>query len=71
MATTISGAASEGADDVYYVCYTPRIPKPGTQVTLVLSKDELPAKDFPDDDGPDDMSENGAEEPSDDGGSGK
>jgi len=50
--TIIDNTTSEGADDIYYVCYTPRIPKPGTKVTLVLAKKELEAKEFPADDGP-------------------
>jgi hypothetical protein len=46
--TIIDNVTSEGSDDIYYVCYTPRIPKIGTKVTFVIAKEELPAKDFPD-----------------------
>ncbi len=45
--TIVDNTTSEGGDDVYYACFTPRIPAVGTKVTLVLSREELPAKEFP------------------------
>ena len=61
--TIIDNTTSEGADDIYYVCYTPRIPEPGAKVTFVISKRPLAAKEFPADDGPGDMGdEDGGDE---------
>ncbi|MHC4469874.1 MAG: YdjY domain-containing protein [Planctomycetota bacterium] len=58
--TIVDNTTSEAQDDIYYVCFTPRIPEVGTKVVLVFSKEPLPAKDFPE------------EEPvKDEGGSGK
>jgi hypothetical protein len=45
--TIIDNTTSEGQDDIYYRCFTGRIPKVGTRVTMVFSKKELSAKDFP------------------------
>ena len=39
--TVIDNVTSEGSDDIYYVAYTPRIPKVGTRVTFVVAKGEL------------------------------
>ncbi len=49
--TIIDNITKEAADDVYYTCYTPRIPAVGTKVTLVFSRDPLPAREFPEEDG--------------------
>jgi hypothetical protein len=48
--TIIDNTTSEAQDDIYYVCYTPRVPAVGTKVSLVFSKEPLPAKDFPEED---------------------
>jgi hypothetical protein len=45
--TVIDNVTSEGSDDVYYTCLTPRIPEIGTKITLVLSKQEMEAEEFP------------------------
>ncbi len=45
--TIIDNVTSEGADDIYYTCLTPRIPKIGTKVVLVFARKELEAKEFP------------------------
>jgi hypothetical protein len=45
--TIIDNTTSEGSDDIYYTCLTPRIPEVGTKVTLVLSREEMEAKEFP------------------------
>lgn len=60
--TIVDNTTLEAKDDIYYVCYTPRLPPIGTKVTMVFSREELPAKDFP---------EGGMETPDEDGGSGK
>jgi hypothetical protein len=44
--TIIDNTTLEAKDDIYYVCYTPRIPKIGTKATVVFSKTELPAREF-------------------------
>jgi hypothetical protein len=61
--TIIDNTTSEGAEDIYYVCYTPRIPEPGKKVTLVIASKELPAKDFPTDDFDDGSEDGGAGKP--------
>jgi len=45
--TIIDNVTSEGSDDIYYTCLTPRIPEVGTKVALVFARKELKAKDFP------------------------
>lgn len=59
--TIIDNTTSEGSEDIYYVCYTPRIPEPGTKVTLVIASDELPAKEFPKDDFEEGSAEDGGD----------
>jgi hypothetical protein len=65
--TIIDNTTSEGSDDIYYVCYTPRIPKVGTRVTFVVSAEPLAAKDFPDEppEGMDEGADEGGEDGSD------
>jgi len=65
--TIIDNVTSEGSDDIYYVCYTPRIPAPGTKVSFVISKKELAAKDFPVDDGPGGVEDEDEDEDEDEG----
>ena len=57
--TIVDNTTSEAQDDIYYVCYTPRIPPVGTRVTMVLSKKELPARDFPEEEPAEDDEESG------------
>jgi len=57
--TIIDNTTSEAQDDIFYVCYTPRVPAVGTKVTLVFSKVPLPAKDFPEEDLEKDEDESG------------
>ena len=45
--TIIDNTTSEGADDIYYTCLTPRIPKMGTKVMMVFSREPMEAKEFP------------------------
>ena len=59
--TIIDNTTSEGSEDIYYVCYTPRIPEPGTKVTLVIASDELTAKEFPKDDFEEGSAEDGGD----------
>jgi len=45
--TIIDNTTSEGSDDIYYTCLTPRIPKIGTKIALVFARQELEAEEFP------------------------
>ena len=45
--TIIDNVTSEGADDIYYTCLTPRIPEIGTKITMVFAKKEMAAMEFP------------------------
>jgi hypothetical protein len=45
--TIIDNTTSEGSDDIYYACFTDRLPPVGTAVTLVVSREPRPAKEFP------------------------
>ena len=42
--TIVDNVTSEGSDDIYYTCLTPRIPEVGTKVTLVLAREEMEAE---------------------------